>query len=104
VPVTDRDRQRLEALIAIVKPSHSIAARLDTLGVDHRGHYDWCKARLDRFIERHPDGEAYEMYLKGFGPRLPYTISVTLFGETPRILTSDDDRRAADIYQRYCNG
>jgi hypothetical protein len=104
VLVTERDRQRLEALVAIVKPSHSIAARLDTLNDDQRDQYDWWKARLDRFIGQHPDGDAYEMQLKGFGPRLANAINVALFGETPRILKTDDDRIAAEIYQRYCNG
>jgi hypothetical protein len=101
--LTERDRSRLDALIEIVKNANPLAARVDTLTDDQREWYDGWKARLDRFIEQHPDGEAYEMYLKGFGPRLPHTIGVVLFGEAPRILTSDDDRRAAEIYQRYCN-
>ena len=102
--ITERDKKRLDALIKKVKPSHSIAARLDTLSHDQRDQYDWCKSRLDQFFEQHSDGDAYEMYLKGFGPRLPHTISVALFGEIPRILKTDDDQRAQDIYRRYCDG
>ena len=99
--LNERDKRRLEALIAAVKPSHSIAARLDTLSDDHRDHYDWCKARLDRFIEQHPDGQAYEMYLKGFGPRLPNAIAIALFGPTPHILNTDDENTAMQKYQQW---
>jgi hypothetical protein len=103
VPVTDRDRQRLEALIAIVKPSRSIAARLDMLTDDDRNYFDEWKARCERWMRRYPDGEAYEKHLDGYSPQLRDDISVALFGEMPRILKTHNDSDAAQIYTRYCH-
>lgn len=104
MPVTDRDRQRLEALIAIVKPANSLGARIDTLNDEQRDWYDGWNAHCDRWMRRN-DEHAYELMLNGYGPvGLRKDIAIALFGETPRILASDDDRRAAEIYQRYSHG
>jgi len=103
VPVTDRDRQRLDALIAIVKPVNSLAARLDTLTDADRNYYDEYKARCERWMLRYPDGGAYEKHLDGYGPKLRDDISA-LLGEMPGILKTHNDSDAAEIYQRYCNG
>lgn len=104
MPITERDRQRLQALIAIVKPADSISARLDTLAETDRNYYDEWKARREHWMRRYPDGEAFEKHLDGYGPQLRDDISVALFGETPRILKTDDYQRAQEIYRRYCDG
>jgi hypothetical protein len=103
VPITERDKTRLDALIAIVKPANSLAARLDTLNDDQRDWYDGWKAHCERWMSRN-DERAYEITLNGGGPiSLREDITTALFGEMPRILKTDDDDKAAQIYQRYCN-
>ena len=103
MPVTDRDRQRLDALIAIVKPANSLAARLDTLTADQREWYDGWKAHRERWMRRN-DERAYELTLNGYGPvGLRKDISVALFGEMPGILKTHNDSDAAQIYTRYCH-
>jgi hypothetical protein len=102
--ITERDRTRLDALIAIIKPANSLAARVEKLTPDQREQYETFKARWDRFIDHHPDGDAYELTLNGYGPCLPDAIENTLNGEMPRILKTDGDDKAAQIYQRYCHG
>jgi hypothetical protein len=103
VPITERDKRRLDALIAIVKPANSLAARIDTLTADQRGWYDGWKAHCERWMRRNGE-RAYEITLNGRGPvNLRKEISVALFGEMPRILMTDDDNGAADIYRRYCD-
>lgn len=37
--ITQRDRNRLKALIAIIRPKHSLAARIDSLSDEQRNHY-----------------------------------------------------------------
>jgi hypothetical protein len=103
VPITERDKRRLDALIAIVKPANSLAARIDTLTADQRDWYDGWKAHCEQWIRRNGE-RAYEITLKGRGPvNLREDITIALFGEMPRILETDDYNRAAQIYQRYCN-
>jgi hypothetical protein len=100
VPITERDKRRLDALIAIVKPANSSAARIDTLTDDQRDWYDGWKAHCERWIRKNGE-RAYELTLDNIGPmKLREDISIVLFGEMPRILKTDDDRRAAEIYQR----
>jgi hypothetical protein len=104
VPISERDRKRLDALIAIVKPANSLAARIDTLSDDQRDWYDGWKVYCERWMRGHGE-RAYKLTLEGFSPvGLREDISIALFGETPRILETDDDNKAAQIYQRYCNG
>jgi hypothetical protein len=106
VPVTERDRSRLAALIAIVRPNDSLAARLEAVTDDQREYYRHWKARCDGFIERYPNGEAYEKHLDGYGPfnSLRDEIAEALFGNPPQILNTDDDDKAAQIYRRYIDG
>ena len=103
MPITERDRTRLDALIAIVKPANSLAARLDTLTDDQLNWYHGWRAHCDQWMHKY-GRRAYELNLNGFGPvKLREDISIALFGEMPRIPKTDDDDIAADIYQRYCN-
>jgi hypothetical protein len=104
--ITERDKRRLDALIAIVKPANSLAARLDTLTDNERDWYNGWKAYCDRYIQRHSDGDAYAKHLDGYGPfgGLRDDIKIALFGETPHIIVSDDIDTAAQRYWRYCNG
>jgi hypothetical protein len=103
VPVTERDKRRLDALIAIVKPANSLAARIDKLTTDQRDWYDGWKAHCERWMRINSDDRAYELTLSGFGPvGLRDDISIALFGEMPRIFQTDDENKAAEIYQRYC--
>jgi hypothetical protein len=104
MPVSDRDRSRLAALIAIVRPAKSLAARVDMLSDTDRNFYEEWKARCERWMLRYPDGEAYEKHLDGYGPKLLDDVSIALIGEIPRILKTHDDSDAAQIYTGFCNG
>lgn len=101
--VSERDRSRLAALIAIVKPVNSISARLDALNDDQREHYDWFKSRCEQWMRRYPDGEAYEKHLDGYGPRLRADISVSLYGQQRTIPIAADDNAAMQIYKEFCD-
>lgn len=94
-------KKRLAALLAVVKPAHSLAAKLDTLNEDDRARYSLYAERLSAFVARHdidPDGNAgnaYAMTLRGYGPRLPEMIGKALFGDEPKILLTDTETDAA---------
>lgn len=105
MPVSDRDRSRLAALIAIVKPAHSLAAKLETLTDEQRDYYARWKARYERWIEgckAHHDDEIeldarpYAYSLQGHGPpALRRDVKTALFGEAPKILKTDTEDTAA---------
>lgn len=108
MPVTERDRSRLAALIAIVRPARSLAARVDALGDDHREIYDRYSECMKDFIARNdidPDtdecGNAWAMVLRGYGPRLPEPIATALHDATPQILKTDTDDNAARKWVEY---
>lgn len=94
-------KKQLAALLAVVKPAHSLAAKLETLNGDDRARYDLYSERLSAFIARNDidsdgnAGNAYAMTLRGYGPRLLETIGKALFGEEPRILLTDTETDAA---------
>lgn len=104
--ITARDRSRLAALIAIVKPAHSLAARVDALNDDHRNYYLGWSAHWSQWINRHndDDGRAYGLTLAGYGPvQLPADIATALHGAMPQILKTDSDNDAANKFREYCN-
>jgi hypothetical protein len=100
-------KKQLAALLAVVKPAHSLAAKLDTLNEDDRARYDRYSDDLSAFIARNDidadgnAGNAYAMTLRGYGPRLPEPIGKALFGETPAIVTRDTDDDAARKWMEY---
>ncbi|MCA6120343.1 hypothetical protein J6500_00265 [Bradyrhizobium sp. WSM 1704] len=105
MPVSDRDRNRLAALVAIVKPANSLAARLDAITDEQRAYYatwearyerwiEWCKAQHDDEIE--VDARPYARMLEhDTSPRLHRDVEAALFDETPKILLSDTEETAA---------
>lgn len=106
MPVSDRDRNRLAALIAIVKPSHSLAARLDALTDEQRDYYTRWKASDERWYERckarsdmddiEPEARPYACTCERVGPpTIRRDVETALFGETPKILLSDTETDAA---------
>lgn len=108
--ITERDKKQLEAIIAIVKPAHSLEARLDALNETDRAQYDHYAQRMSAFIARNDidadgnAGNAYAMTLRGHGPQLTKAIATTLFGETPRLLLIDTtDDTAARRYMEFCD-
>jgi hypothetical protein len=109
MPVSERDRSRVQALMLLVRPSRSIAARVQTLNDTDRAQYDHYFERMSSFIARNDideDGEAgraFAMTLRGYGPRLPEPINTALFGATPQILKTDNESDAARKYTDYCN-
>lgn len=100
-------KKQLAALLGVVKPTHSLAAKLDTLNEDDRARYDRYSEHLSSFIARNDidadgdAGNAYAMALRGYGPRLPETIGKALFGETPEIFKTDTDDDAARKWMDY---
>lgn len=102
-------KKQLAALLAVVKPAHSLAAKLDTLDDDDRARHELYSERLSAFIARYDidsdgdAGNAYAMSLRGYGPRLPETISQALFGETPKLFETDTDDDAARKWMEYLN-
>lgn len=104
MPISDRDRARLAALILLVRPARSIAARVQRLSDEHRDWYQGWVNYWQQWIARNPDGEAYGLTLQGYGPtRCRPDISVTLFGELPRILDTLSDDQAQQVYRDYCD-
>ncbi|APO53340.1 hypothetical protein LUI11_14690 [Bradyrhizobium diazoefficiens] len=105
----ERDRKRLSAIIAIVRPKHSLEARLDALNETDRAQYDRYVERMSAFIADNdidPDGDpgnAYAMTLRGYGPQLTRAIAAALFGETPKVLLIDTDDTAARRYMEFCD-
>ncbi|UGX97124.1 hypothetical protein G6321_00019120 [Bradyrhizobium barranii subsp. barranii] len=105
MPVSDRDRSRLAALIAIVKPAHSLAARLDALTDEQRDYYNRWEARYEQWTARcnatHDDeieieARPYARMLEGYGPpAMRRDVETALFGETPKILLTETDDTAA---------
>lgn len=104
MPVSDRDRNRIAALILLVRPAHSIAARVQALNETDRAQYDRYAERMSTFIARNDidqdgnPGNAYAMTLRGYGPQLTRAIAMTLFGETPKILLNASDEQAAQLW------
>lgn len=100
-------KKQLAALLAVVKPAHSLAAKLDTLDENDRARYDRYADDLSAFIARNDidadgnAGNAYAMTLRGYGPRLPETIGKALFGETREIFKTDTDDDAARKWMEY---
>lgn len=100
-------KKQLAVLLAVVKPAHSLAAKLDMLNEDDRARYGLYCERLSAFIARHDidsdgnAGNAYAMTLRGYGPRLPETIGKALFGETPTIRLIDTEDDAARKWMEY---
>lgn len=107
MPVSDRDRSRLAALIAIVKPANSLAARLDALTDEQRDYYwywhqrygDWLKRCLSLDDDNEPDARPYARMLeRDTSPRLRRDVETALFGETPKILLDASDEQAAQLW------
>ncbi|WP_161495369.1 hypothetical protein [Bradyrhizobium sacchari] len=112
MPISDRDRSRLAALIAIVKPAHSLAARLETLTDEQRDSYarwealyerwiEWCKAHHDDEIEVDARPYAYLLQRCPPPPTLHRDVQTPLFGETPKILRTDTEDEAARKWMDY---
>ena len=104
MPVTERDRSRLAAIVAIVKPTDSLASRLETLTDNQREHYENWHSRYRKFIDQNPDGKAYELAMDGFDPCLPTDIREALFGKLPHLLMTDTFETIAEKYWRYAHG
>jgi len=112
MPVSDRDRNRLAALIAIVKPAHSLAARLDALADEQRDSYarwearyerwiEWCKAQHDDEIEA--DARPYAHSLQRHPPTLRRDVRIALYGPDRVILITATEEEAASFYKDFCD-
>lgn len=105
--ITASDRKQLDALIAIVRPAHSLAAKLETLTDEQRARYDRHSECMLAFIARNDidedgkRGNAYAMTLRDYGPRLPSPIATALFGDMPKILKTDTEADAARKWMEY---
>jgi hypothetical protein len=109
--VSARDKSRLAALIAIVKPANSLAARLDTLSIDDRAYYESWKEYVHRWVSNamrtaDPDdreAHLYHLHLQGYGPAsLRKDIRIALFGEIPCIPITATDDDALRVFLREC--
>jgi hypothetical protein len=111
MPVTERDRTRLAALQAIVKPANSLAARIDTLTDEQRRWYIGWKAHCERWMSKRKrtgdddddrEGRAYQLTLDNFGPvDLRDDIRTALYGPKPTIPIAASDLDAVNIYNFY---
>ncbi|WP_038956354.1 hypothetical protein [Bradyrhizobium japonicum] len=106
--ITERDKKQLDAIIAIVKPAHSLEARLEKLSDERRAYYARWKARFEQWSERckaddslddEPDARPYASMLAGHGPpMMRRSVETALFGETPRVLLNASDEHAAQMW------
>ena len=107
--LTERIRNRIDALFAILKPANSLASRVDALSEDDRQIYDRYSDRMKDFIARNDidengeRGNAWARSIEGYGPHLPDRIYSALFGTTPQILKTDTNDIAARKYDD-CRG
>ena len=104
--VSQRDRNRIDAITAQIKPRYSLLSRLDLLTEHGRDHFNQWRRYCDDFLHHHEDeapGDAYRMHLDSYGPfgRLSAEISVALFGPVPSIQSSASEEEACLIWQRY---
>ncbi|WP_262048192.1 hypothetical protein [Bradyrhizobium sp. Bra78] len=108
MPITERDRNRLAAIIAQLKPPNSLAARLDTISDDDRAYFARWDARFTRWIEgckaKHDDeieieARPYARMLEGYGPpMMRRSVEISLIGEPPTIPLHASDEQAAQIW------
>lgn len=123
MPISDRDRSRLAALIAIVKPAQSLAAKLETLTDERRYCYARWEARYKQWIERckaqcpedeDPDAYLYSRSLEDddYGPKLPREnyepklrrdVRIALYGPDRLIPITAGEIEAARIYMDFCD-
>lgn len=96
-------RKQLAALLAIVKPAHSLESRVDKLSAEHREIYERYSERMAEFIA-HKDidtdgnpGNAYRLVADGYGPQLPARIANALY-PMPTISKNASDEQAAQIW------
>jgi hypothetical protein len=108
--ITERDRSRLAALIALVKPANSLAARIDNLSDDQREFYHEWKARCDRWVARckaqcndddEREGLPYARALEGYGPTLREDVFTALYGPRMTIPITASDLDAVNIYNDH---
>lgn len=100
-------RKQLAALLAIVKPARSIAARLDALSDDDRAAYERYSERLSEWIKAsearndmddiEPAARPYARMIDGYGPQLPARISNALY-PTPKLPINASDEQAARMW------
>jgi len=110
MPITERDRNRLAAIIAIIRPAHSLEARLKKLSSAHREIYDEWKASWDQWfaqckaddsIDDDSYARPYYHSLQGRGPRLPVHVAKALHGPETLIPLTATEEEAGTIYYRY---
>ncbi|MEH2485003.1 hypothetical protein [Bradyrhizobium sp. AZCC 2230] len=105
MPITERDRNRLAAIIAQIKPPNSLAARLDTVSDEQRAYYARWEVRYEQWVQgckaKHDDeigieARPYARMLEGYGPpTMRRDVGTALFGATPKILLTDTETDAA---------
>lgn len=105
-------KKQLAALMAIVKPSTSLAARIEKLPAEQRDWYDGWKAHCERWYTRSKaradedqrESLPYQCALEGYGPvDLREDISIALYGPKPIIPITATEDDAARIYREYCD-
>ncbi|WP_143130872.1 hypothetical protein [Bradyrhizobium arachidis] len=121
--ITERDKRQLAAIIAIVKPAHSLAARLDELTNEQRSCYAEWRASYEKWIERcraqcpeddDPDACLYCRSLEDedYGPTLPREnyepklrrdVRIALYGLDKFIWANATEEEAERIYKDYCD-
>jgi len=113
--LTERDRKRLSEIIAIVRPKHSLKARLKKLSSEQLASYNRWEARYDEWIERRkaqcpedddPDAYIYARSLEEENgkPKLRRDVRIALHGPDLTLIpitASEDD--AARIYKEFCD-
>lgn len=112
--ITASDRKQLGALIAIVKPANSLAARLETLTDEQRAAYEKYRDRMSAWIEKlkahrpdddDPDAYLYDRTLETkFGePKLRRDVRIALYGPDRLIPITASEDEAARIYVDFCD-
>jgi hypothetical protein len=106
--ITERDRSRLAALIALVKSANSLAARVDALNEDDRKIYDRYSERMKEFIARNDidengeRGNSWARSIEGYGPTLREDIQTTIYGPKRVIPIGATDDQAQQIFRKEC--
>jgi len=99
------ERRRLDALVAILRPAGSLAARIAALPDQQCATYQDWQARMSEWIARRPNGQAYEAMINGEElPMLRREVRAALFQDVANISETAKLGEVQTIYYDFARG
>lgn len=98
-------RRRIAAISALIRPYHSLEAKLERLTPEQRAAYDYWRDRMEQWHRDYRNEKPYQRLIEGDpGPSLRRDVSEALFGKRIMIPADATERDVAEIYQRMVLG